>query len=84
MGSNVPVTLPVAVEALAGTCEDPFNVADIEPVQVAVKFKGVPAQTGELLLTVAVGVIQTVGARFTTTAVVTIAVQVPDDVIVTV
>ena len=84
MGLNVPVTLPVAVEALAGTCDAPLKVADIEPVQIAVKFKGVPAQTGELLLAVAVGVIQLVGAAFTTTLVVAVAVQVPEEVIVTV
>ena len=53
-------------------------------MQVAVKFKGVPAQTGELLLAVAVGVIQLVGAAFTTTLVVAVAVQVPEEVIVTV
>ena len=51
---------------------------------VAVRFKGVPAQTGELLLAVAVGVIQFVGAGLTTTTVVAVAVQVPEDVIVTV
>jgi hypothetical protein len=67
-----------------GTCEAPFKVADIDPVQVAAKFSAVPAQMGELLLAVAVGVVQLVGNGFTTTFTVAVAVQVPDDVIVTV
>jgi hypothetical protein len=46
---------------------------------------GLPSVTGELLLAVApVGGLQTVGAGFTTTLTVAVAVQVPDDVIVTV
>jgi hypothetical protein len=46
---------------------------------------GLPTVTGELLLAVApVGGIQLVGAGFTTMFTVAVAVQVPDDVIVTV
>ena len=57
----------------------------VPPVEVDVKFIVPPTNTGELLLAVApVGGIQTVGAGLTTTLVVAVAVQVPDEVIVTV
>jgi hypothetical protein len=49
------------------------------------KFMVPPSKTGELLDAVApVGGVQLVDAGFTTTFVVAVAVQVPDDVIVTV
>ena len=54
------------------------------PVDEDVKFIGLPSVTGELLPAVAVvGGVQG-GAGFTTTLVVAVATQVPDDVIVTV
>ena len=57
----------------------------VPPVDEDVKFIGLPTITGELLPAVApVGGLQTVGAGFTTTIVVAVAVQVPDDVMVTV
>jgi hypothetical protein len=54
-------------------------------VDEEVRFMGLPSVTGELLLAVAfVGGLQTVGAGFTTTLTVAVAVQVPDDMMVTV
>ena len=57
----------------------------VPPVDEDVRFIGLPTVTGELLLTVTpVGGLQTVGAGLTTTLVVAVAVQVPDELIVTV
>jgi hypothetical protein len=54
-------------------------------VDEEVKFMGLPTVTGELLPAVApVGGVQLVGTGFTTTLVVAVAVQVPDEVMVTV
>ena len=83
--------MPTVAEAMDGFWSveakllGPAHIWLVPPVDEDVRFIVPPTNTGELLPAVAaVGGVQTVDIGFTVTLVVAVAVQLPDDVMVTV